>query len=357
MKLFAVELGNRQVKLISEKSTKVLPSYFIDAEEYGNREVFAFAKSESPTSDYISNRDSEFTYVWGPGLDASGKLVTDTIGFSGRYNSLEFKLLADFALAELARDFKESKKGILDVVVVTGVPTEDYDKENVFDQVISALKGVHSATIDGESYAVRVHDVYVLMQPVGTAIDIMVDTKGNIKDGSDVEENYIGVVDIGGGTLLIDAFDHMNLDTKNRAQLEEGAFTLYTAIRNKVHETGYKITDQEVERLLRINSDSQTYVWSPNGREKLDLTDIVMTERKRYTRKVVSSVKSTYKSIARMKRIYVTGGTANLLIKTEFERVIPIAQFVDDSETANARGFYKYGIVNEVTTVGEETAD
>lgn len=357
MKLFAVELGNRQVKLISEKSTKVLPSYYIDAEEYGNRDVFAFAKQEATTSDYVSNRDSEFTYVWGPGLDVSGKLVTDTIGFSGRYNSLEFKVLADFALAELARDFKESKKGILDVVVVTGVPTEDYDKENVFSQVISAMKGVHSATIDGESYAVRVHDVYVLMQPVGTAVDVMVDAMGEIKDGSDVEENYIGVVDIGGGTLLIDAFDHMNLDKKNRAQLEEGAFTLYTAIRNKILDLGYKITDHEVERLLRINSDSETYVWSPNGRENLDLTDIVMRERKRYTKKVASSVKSTYKSIARMKKIYVTGGTANLLIKSEFDRVIPIAYFVEDSETANARGFYKYGIVNEVTNVGEETAD
>lgn len=355
MQLFAIDLGNRQVKLMSEKGTKVLPSYFVDAAEYGKRDVLSLVKAEKTTSDYVSQRDSDFTYVWGAGLDVNRKSVTDTLDFNKRYDTLEFKLLADFSLAELARDYKEASKGILDVVVVTGVPTEDYDKAGVIEQITNALKGVHSASIDGTSYVVRVHDVYVLMQPTGTAIDVMVDAAGNIRENNDIEDEYIGVVDAGGGTILVDAFERMNLDTKNRAQLEEGSHTLFTEIRNRIIDLGYKVSEHEVERLVRDGNEIDGYKWSPNGRETLDLTELVLKERKRYTRKVAQLVKSTYKAMARMKKVYVTGGTANLFIKSEFERVVPIAYFVNESETANVRGYYKYGVINEVTQVdGEE---
>lgn len=357
MKLFALDLGNRQVKLMSEKSTKVLPSYFIDAEEYGNRDVLAFAKGDKKTSDYASDRDSGYTYVWGEGLDAGSKMVTDTIRIDGRYNTREFKLLVDFALAELSRDFSEARDGILDVAVVTGVPTEDYDKPEIISQVVSTIKGVHSATIDGVSHAIRVHDVYVLMQPVGTAIDIMVDDLGDVKDGVDIEDSLVGIVDCGGGTVLIDAFESMNLDKKNRQQLFEGAYTLYSAIRTRVTKEYGSITDNEVERLLREGGAKESYVWSPNGRDRYDLYEIVMHERNRYTRKVASAVNATYKANKRMKTVYVTGGTANLLIKDEFERTVPNASFVSDSETANVRGFYKYGIANEVLEDGDKVTN
>lgn len=68
MKLFALELGNRQVKMLSEKGIKVYPSYFIDSNEYGNRSILNFAKNEENTSDYVSSLDMDFTYVWGKSL-------------------------------------------------------------------------------------------------------------------------------------------------------------------------------------------------------------------------------------------------------------------------------------------------
>lgn len=357
MELFAMDIGNRQVKLMSKKSTKVLPAYFVDVAEYGNRDVLSFAKGEKATSDYATDRDSGYTYVWGEGLNSGSKTVTDTIRSDGRYTTRDFKVLVDFALAELARDFKESSSGILDVTVVTGVPTEDYDKPEIVTQVISAIKGVHSATIDGVSHVVRVHDVYVLMQPVGTAIDIMVDEMGDVMPDVDIEDSLVGVVDCGGGTVLIDAFESMNLDKKNRKQIFEGAYTLYSDIRNRVTKEFSSITDNEVERLLRKGGENETYVWSPNGRESYDLTDIVMHERNRYTRKVASTVNATYKANKRMKTVYVTGGTANLLIKSEFEQTVPNAVFVKDSETANVRGFYKYGLANEVLKDGNEVTN
>lgn len=355
MQLFALDIGNRQVKLMSEKATKVLPSYLISAKEYGKRGVLALTESEKKTSDYVSQRDADFTYVWGPGLDVARKHVTDTLDLNKRYSTLEFKVLTDFALAELAKDFPEAERGILDVVVVTGVPTEDYDNQEVVEQLANAMKGVHSATIDGVSYAVRVHEVYILMQPVGTAIDAMVDALGGIKEDNDIEDGYVGVVDAGGGTVLVEAFDRMDLDVNNRVQLNEGSHTLFLNVRNRIIDRGYKITEYEVEQLIREGNGLESYTWSPNGREKLDFTAIIMEERKHYTRKIAQSVKAAYKDMRSMRKIYVTGGTANLFIKDEFERVLPLAHFVSSSETANVRGYYKYGLINEVTTVEETT--
>lgn len=342
MKLFAVDLGNRQVKMKTEKGIKIFPSYFVEASEYGNRDVLKFAKGETNTSDYTSVRD-DFTYVWGEGLEVKGKLVTDTIGFDGRYNSPYYKLLVDFALAEMARDYSEEIKGIIEVTVVTGVPTDDFNKEDVLSQISKAFKGDHSVIVDEVAITVRVKDVYVLPQPVGTVINYMVDGEGNIGD-TPISTSYVGVVDVGGGTVIIDALDSMNLDSTAHSQLEEGAFTLYSNIRNELIKEGHRINEYDVESLVRDGNRQEKYLWSPNGITTLDFTHTVMRERKKYTRKIASVVNSTYKAYDHMYSVLVTGGTANLLVKDEFVNAVRIAEFVEDSETANVNGFYKFGL-------------
>lgn len=342
MKLFAVDLGNRQVKMKSEKGIKVFPSYYVEASEYGNRDILKFAKEKPNTSDYTSVRD-EFTYVWGEGLEVKGKLVTDTIGFDGRYNTLYYKLLVDFALAEMARDYSDEIDGIIDVTVVTGVPTDDFNKEEVLTQISKAFKGDHSVTIDGVSITVRVKDVYALPQPVGTVINYLVDGEGNIGD-TPLSNSYVGVVDVGGGTVIIDALDSMNLDSTAHAQMEEGAFTLYSNIRNELIKEGHRINEYDIEALVRSGNDLEKYLWSPNGITTLDFTNIIMRERKKYTRKIASVVNSTYKAYDHMFSVIVTGGAANLLIKDEFTAAVRIAEFSANSEVANVNGFYKFGL-------------
>lgn len=342
MKLFALDLGNRQVKMKNDKGIKIFPSYFVEASEYGNRDVLKFAKEESKTSDYTSVRD-DFTYVWGKGLEVKGKLVTDTIGFDGRYNSLYYKLLVDFALAEMARDYPDELSGIIDVTVVTGVPTDDFTKDVVLEQVSKAFKGDHSVIINNVPITVRVKDVYALPQPVGTVINCLVDGEGNIGE-TPISSAYVGVVDVGGGTVIIDALDSMNLDSTSHGQLEEGAFTLYSNIRNELIKKGHRISEYDIETLVRNGNVEEKYLWSPNGITTLDFTDIVMKERKKYTRKIISVVNSTYKAYDHMYAVLVTGGTANLLLKNEFINEVRIAEFVADSETANVNGFYKFGL-------------
>lgn len=344
--LFSLDLGNKQVKLKAGKIEKVLPSYFVESSQYGNRDLLAFAKTEKDARDYSSPNDNGFTYVWGTELDIEmlrPEQITDTSGFGiRRYTSREYQLLVDFALAELAREFEESKES-LKVNVVTGLPTEDYNDRSILEQVAKVIKGPHIVTIDGQSYSVIVEKLLILPQPLGTVGNLVMDDKGTKVD-NDFDNANIGVVDLGGGTVLIDALKNMNMAEDNRTQLTNGAYTLFKQISKELSKKGHIISEFELEKVIR-NIIGDKYIWSPDGIQKIDITDDVLKQQKLYTRQIASSVKSTYKGFGRMQKILLTGGSANLIDFKEIQRdLFDLCVLVEDSELANVRGFYKFGL-------------
>lgn len=343
MVLFALDLGNKQVKLKSEKSEKVLPGYFVEASQYGNRDLLKFTKGKKDARDFESPNDKGFTYVWGKDLDVDMiEQVTDASGFGlARYTSREFQLLADFALAELARDYEESKTNLV-VNVVTGLPTGDFNNNKITEAVANVLKGAHIVTVDGEQVTVMVNKLWILPQPLGTVINYVSDESGTVVN-HELDEANVGIVDVGGGTLLIDALRKMNLVEDKRDQLTRGSYTLYKAIIKQLAENDHSLSEYELEQVIRA-ADNKKYLWSPDGIQKIDIGYAIDTQSKLYTRSVTSAIKATYKGFGRMQKILVTGGTANLLNIEELKKDIPIAQIVKESELANVRGFYKYGL-------------
>lgn len=349
MELFALDLGNKQTKVKSSKQTKVLPSHFVEVSQYGDRNVLGFTKVKKQVRDFISSKDSDFTYVWGTELDEDVvSVVTDTIGFgASRYEGREFKLLVDFALAELALDFSEAEKGILEVAVVTGVPTSDYNQEDALQALQKAIKGDHNVTVDGTVLNIRVKKLFILPQPLGTIINVVTNNSGELLPSPLLQAN-VGVVDVGGGTVLIDALRKMNMADSNRVQLARGSFTLFEAIVKDVVAKGYSISEYEVESIVRTGNEREQYLWSPDGIQTIDLSPIVMRHRRIFTRNIASAVKTAYKGFGRMLKIVVTGGAANLLIRTEFDEEIGITEYFEDSELANVHGFYKYGLTKGI---------
>lgn len=345
MELFVLDLGNRQTKLITNQAQEVLPSYFIDADNFGDRSLMSFAKAQVDTSDYVSSLEPSTTYVWGTQMDLEYTgVVTDTLAFGlKRYESLDFKLLVDFALARLARNYDNAKRGTLDVNVVTGVPTKDHTNEAILDAVTAAIKGEHTITVDGEKLNIRVHDVYILPQSLGTVINEVTSDEGEIVDSAILNTSVV-VVDNGGGTLLIDILNKMNVDTKKRKQSNHGAYVLYEDIVNRIFSKhGHNITEYEAERITRTGVKDK-YSITLDGIEDVDVTTEVMKARESYTKKVIAEVKAALKTTERISQILVTGGTANLLIKAEFIKAFPNTKFVENSELANAKGFYKFAI-------------
>jgi plasmid segregation protein ParM len=351
MEIFSLDLGNMQTKIKSSKVVKVLPSRFIDYDDLGDQSTSLYG-SKADVSKYEVSFDQIFTYAWGTELHKvhQGKFI-DTIKFEDRYSTDEFRLLASFAIGELAKDFPEAKKGLLETTIVTGVPTNDFNEASV-KTIMDVLKSDHNVTINGERLNVRVNEVLVLPQPVGTVYNEMLDTEGYLQKES-LQDEHITVVDCGGGTLLIDTLKNMNLAKTGRAQEEFGAYMVYENIVNLcVDEQITSITNLDVEKILRKNNDDG-YFYKPNKNESINITKIVEKAKIKYTRELLNIINTTLKGTSGIDTLLFTGGGANLIDRDHVISNFKHAIFVDDSEYANAKGFYKYGLAASLEEVGE----
>lgn len=349
MEVFALDLGNIQSKLKSSKKEEVIPSKFARYEELGNQST-SMRKSELDINEYEVNFDDTFSYAWGVDIaKAKVSRFIDTLNFENRYAMREFKLLATFAIGELAKDFKEAKNSILEVNVVTGVPTNEFNEEEV-KSIMNVLKADHNITINGERLNIRVNEVKVLPQPVGTIYNEMLDIKGNIEK-EDFEQQTIAVADCGGGTVLVDTLNDMNLSDTRRIQEEIGAHTLYDDIIANCIKEGITLRKNDIEDILRTQTGK--YFYKQNIDESFEITKIVNRSIQKYTDDIINTVGSALKGTSNIDVHFFTGGGANLINQKQVLNRYKRAYFIKDSETANVKGFYKYG---EATNVGDEVA-
>ncbi|MFG6121135.1 ParM/StbA family protein [Thalassobacillus sp. B23F22_16] len=340
MELFALDLGNIQTKIKSSKLEKVLPSKFAYYEDLGNQDT-SIKKSKRDIKEYSVNYDNDFSYAWGADINDAKKVdLIDTIGFENRYSTTEFRLLSSFAIGELAKDFQEAKNGILEVDIVTGVPTNDFNEKAV-KTLIKVLKADHNVVVDGVSLNVRVNEVKVIPQPIGTVYNKMLDDQGYIVE-DDFDEETISVVDCGGGTILIDTLNNMNLDETGRSQEKEGAHHLYDSIISECSKENITLTKNDIEKILREQKDR--YYFAPNKDESIEITKEVNRSITKYTRQLTNKVTSTLKDTSQIDTLFFTGGGANLINKKEVTKRFKRAIFIEKSETANVNGYYKYGL-------------
>lgn len=345
MEVFALDIGNMQTKIKSSKVEKVLPSRFIDYDDLGNQTVSLF-ENDRDVNKYEVSFDKLFSYAWGTDLYKVHKgNYIETIKFEDRYGTEEFKLLASFAIGELAKDFKEAKESILTVDIVTGVPTDDFNPESV-KSIIDVLNGDHNVIINDVSYNIRVNEVKVLPQPVGTVYNEMLDVEGYLYN-EDYQTEHVTIIDCGGGTILIDTLKNMNLSETGRSQTETGAYTVYENIKNQCIKNNIKgITESHIETVLRSDNENDDYMFKPNKNESYNITKIVKKEKVKYTRNLINKINSTLKGTSTIDTLFFTGGGANLINKDTIKQQFEHAIFVENSETANVNGFYKYGLAS-----------
>ncbi|MFV8830112.1 hypothetical protein [Alkalihalobacterium sp. APHAB7] len=345
MIIFGMDLGNKQTKLFSAKTEeKVIPSHFLYHDDLGNERTSIF-NSNIDIHKYKVNFDDE-PYAWGKDLHKlhmEDKFL-DTISFEKRYETEEFKLLANFALAELASDFgDQATSNVLPVTVVTGVPSDDFNETDV-QSIMKVLQGDHTIKRDEKDYIVRVEDVHVIPQSVGSVYNELIDSNGYmIEENESYLEEEIVVVDIGGGTVLIDVLKNMNL--VNQTQFPTGIHELYDQIVTAAKENpnNSRITTYDVEQILRNGSDEKGYYFKPNKDQSNSITEIVVNTRKKYTRELVNKINRTIKQSHSIDTMLFTGGGANLIDQAKVQERYKRAIFVENSETANVTGFYKYG--------------
>lgn len=349
METFALDLGNKQVKLKSSKGSYILPSRFLNQ---------ADAPINLGTADHKDNLHtyavpfSDDRYIWGPAVNQLhlDDYLTDTIMYGNRYDTLAFRLMANFAMGLLAMDFPDADTKVISVNVVAGMPTEDYRSPEAVEAFLNTLKGQHQVTIDNQVLTVRVRKVDLLPQPIGTLYNELLDKSGYIKD-EDLLEEKVGIVDIGGGTILIDSILNFQLSGKNRKQYNTGVNDLYEQISSAIPGD---VSLYQLEQVLRSGQTKQQWTYSFSKNNSLDITDPVLKAIKRFTERVIGEVTATLKNLATIDTLIFTGGGAALVDQKLIAKAFPNVVFAENAETANVEGFMKFGLSETIKNKEEK---
>jgi hypothetical protein len=141
-------------------------------------------------------------------------------------------------LGRLALDYNESRTKPLVVKLVLGVPITDMHEDSKTIQTLKDLMiGRHYIEIDGEELIVEIPSedhILVVPQYMGTAFELAYDDALNSVD--DYANGRMGILDIGGGTILINTSNCLN-PAPMGAERFEGVQTLIKLIAEKINST------------------------------------------------------------------------------------------------------------------------
>lgn len=349
MNIFAIDLGNKRIKMKSDRAEYVYPASYLVAENV-TRGVLGGWKLEGNQVYSIDKEENRF--VWGTELDAyhlSEKMI-DTYARSGRIEQKKTQRILEFALGRLALDYKESRTKPLIVNLVLGVPITDMHQDSKTIHMLKELMiGRHYIQVDGEELIVEIpSEDYILVVPqyMGTAFELAYDEGMHPVDA--FANGRMGILDIGGGTILINTSNHLNPAPMGTERFE-GIQTLIKLIAEKINST--KLFS--IERLLREGSTNGSYIYRPsrNAADLRDISDIVKKAIEAYSRFTVAPlITENFPDIEDADFIVMTGGGANIIDKAAlldeigkeyFDRLV----FIASSELANVRGFYKYAVL------------
>ena len=360
--IFALDVGNKQTKFKSKDYEGVFPSALINQRDV--QSVFSLGTPEGLTSAKV-NGDSQAYYCGQGVLNYSQNKLLDSLGFGDRYKREVYHLLNEFALNVLA---KKSTEKLDDIHVIAGLPTGDYTKE-VIDEIKTIFlektgedfkARTHLVTVDDEEVLTKVTDVTVLPQPIGTFYNEVLKENGDVKQGELVSKR-VAIVDIGGGTLLLDELDNVQLDTNYRIQLETGANTLYSDLRSSLMKRYSLNTDlHKIELMVREGLadsalENARFVYRQSDNNRFDVTEIVLSAVQHWTNTIINNVFTTFQNLNEVDAVIVTGGSASIIDKQAFADAFSDSTkviFVDEPELANVRGFYKYGKLHDTQQEG-----
>lgn len=352
MTVWALDLGNKQTKLYSERGAVVLPSTIAYKKMVDGR--FAFGTPDDVDTYQSSRADDSF--YWGKGVyQFQSETLADTLGFTGRYDLDNFKNIAEFSLGRLAMNYPEFIDKVQPVTITVGLPSGDFTETNI-KKMIKQFMGQHLVTVNEQPYTIRVEHVHVIPQPIGTLYSLMADDKGKVID-AELAHKRVAVIDDGGGTLLADQFSNFSFDELHRAQFETGVSLLYKQIAKAINQEHNLNSDVHViEQALREGESSHKYQYKQSDNNIFDITDLVERTVNFYTKTLCERVYSTFDNLADIDVLVFTGGGASIInrkiVTNNFENTE--VKFVKDPELANVKGFYRYGVIQEQSVKADE---
>ncbi|MFQ5585604.1 MAG: hypothetical protein ACE5GF_02095 [Thermodesulfobacteriota bacterium] len=231
-------------------------------------------------------------------------------------DSLTYRALLKYAYRSI--DFQKGE----DVLVVTGLPVNHYLQWR--DGLAETVRSVADLIVAVE----------VLLQPMGSYFDCLMDDEAHIKD-FDFMASRTGIMDIGYFTTDLVTMENIGFVKRLYSSHENGISTAYMRIVRDLYET-YSLTKEprEIEKVIR---DGFVKV----SGERIDVKELIDKHLKVLNREIAAIAKNLWREGTNIDKIVITGGGAISLRKSlDFYRQI---RFVDDSQYTNVRGYMKYG--------------
>lgn len=327
--IVGLDHGNGWVKAKTATNEIVLPSYIARKEAIGE----GFVGKELELKDFESSTAKGEVYVWGKDVIKADSLLS-TYGSQDRYKQKYYALLNEFALAEVLAD--QGEDVIEDVWVITGVPSEE--KGTALEKDLNnTLMGVHVIKVNGKDKIVKVTKVVILPQPVGTIMSLYLNEEGFVKNEA-YETDGVAIIDLGTGTTDLDQIKELRRQEGDTLSIPLGMFDVYKRIEKSIKKNhpNANVTAQKIE--AQFSSDS--YIISK--RSSVDITEVKKQALEDVAMEIKNAIIQQWKTWERFDSIIITGGGASTLgqkLKELINDVIP----VENSQTANAAGFYNYG--------------
>lgn len=338
---FAMDIGNNQTKLFSEKGSYIFPSAYADKSLIDSR----FTMKEPDDVDVYRVSGSDEQYYWGKGVyKLKSDAITDSISFTGRYTQTAYKNLCEFGLARLASDVIDEDNKIIEVNLTVGVPTGDFDVDTCDYLADKIFKGKHLVVRNKDEYIINVKQCNVLPQPIGTLYELLVNDKGQLVN-PELTEERLAIADIGSSTLLLDEVYNGALDESNRTQQKFGINTLYRWLMKAIEMKYNIIPDIHlVETTLREGLNSEQFVYKQSNNNKFDITDIVEKQVNLYTNRIIEIIQTTFQNLPDVDNLIITGGGANVIKRNALLSAIQDTQItvIENPEFANVTGYYRY---------------
>ncbi|PEV88416.1 ParM/StbA family protein [Bacillus thuringiensis] len=288
-------------------------------------------------------------YVIGEEESASSSARNDD-----RYSSAGYRTETILAVAQLVKDGSE-------VVIGTGLPSEDYKNEENHEKVKRNLIGKHTVKINDIEKTFEVVRVYTPMQPIGSVVNRIYDYNLKIRKGMEWEKDARKlVIDIGFGTT--DVCEAKGLRTIRYDGVQVGMMEANRIIKDELTKQGARgiVSFLHMDSLLR--SAKREYIKDEFTDKEVLSKVIIETGGKEYEIKDIMEQALEYTARTVMQRVdnlgYVlkdydvvlfTGGSLLALheyIKPYLTGVNTKAE--QGAQTANAKGYAKYAMVQDV---------
>lgn len=339
--IFAIDLGNKWVKMKSERGEYVYPAAYFEASQ-----ITRNALQQVILGNDFYQLDDKQSFIWGEHLEEyhSPEKLIETYSKTDRFNLKKVIRLIEFALARLAMDYPEAEKNALKVHLVMGLTSRN-DLEA--EKLTKLLVKKHSCKVNGVEIRVdltKAEQLDLMPQYMGTIFDKAYDE--NLSEQTEYKNGRIAIMDIGGAEIAASLVNHLEAAPWMDERFE-GVQKLLNAISTRTHLTKIPV----LEQLLIAGKNQKTYVYRPNQNVKdaKDITAIVSNLTENYTRFTLASfLTQVFPDVENFDRLILSGGGSELLDKealkdeigtTYFEHL----EFLENAQLSAVRGFYKAG--------------